>query len=510
MAPREDSTADFPLRQRSLTAGDVQCYRLAEVLSEALIFFLVIFGPWAFGTTQTWSIRTANLAGLGLGLLLVVKLAIRGFKGYRPPRWDDPESTPPSPGPRWITIGLALLTVALVAYCLVSVINARAVFHPDQGNFKYFESVRWLPNSLDAARSTEALFTCLALAAAFWAIRDWLLGRTAGEHLGRQGPRHGITKGAPLFPARLRRLLWLLAINGGLLGLEGIAQRLEGSGQLLFLVKPRVNANAVTQFGPWAYRANASQYFNLLWPVCLGFWWTLHRAYGFHQKRHHLLLLCGIVMAACPVISTSRGGALITAGLVVIAACFFLTAHFTWAAGSRTNVVVRRLTLGLVLMFFLAALAIGVGLGWAKLEPRFEEIPQGFAAREQIFESARPMAGDYPIFGTGPGTFETVFQLYRGSTNTYWPAQLHNDWLETRITFGWVGSLLIGLAFLLVLARWFVPAGIHGGRRFTVLTWLALTGVLVHARYDFPFQIHSVLALFVVLCAILSCLSRRP
>ena len=33
-----------------------------------------------------------------------------------------------------------------------------------------------------------------------------------------------------------------------------------------------------------------------------------------------------------------------------------------------------------------------------------------------------------------PGTFEPVFQLYRGSQDEYWPAQLHNDWLETRIT----------------------------------------------------------------------------
>ena len=36
----------------------------------------------------------------------------------------------------------------------------------------------------------------------------------------------------------------------------------------------------ITQFGPYAYRANASQYFNLLWPVCLGFWWTLNRSFG--------------------------------------------------------------------------------------------------------------------------------------------------------------------------------------------------------------------------------------
>jgi O-antigen ligase len=127
-----------------------------------------------------------------------------------------------------------------------------------------------------------------------------------------------------------------------------------------------------------------------------------------------------------------------------------------------------------------------------------------------MYEIARPMAEDYPFFGTGPGTFETVFQLYRTTTDTYWPAQLHNDWLETRITFGWLGSGLIALAFGAVLLRWFARGGIHGGRRFLILIWLGMAGCLVHARYDFPFQIHSIVFLFLVLCAILVVLTRRP
>ena len=130
--------------------------------------------------------------------------------------------------------------------------------------------------------------------------------------------------------------------------------------------------------------------------------------------------------------------------------------------------------------------------------------------RERMYNLARPMAADYPLFGTGPGTFETVFQLYRPRLETYWPAQLHNDWLETRITFGWVGSGLMGLAFLAVALRWFARGGIHGGRRFMILSWLALAGCLVHARWDFPFQIYSIVFLFLVLCAILSTLTRRP
>jgi O-antigen ligase len=120
------------------------------------------------------------------------------------------------------------------------------------------------------------------------------------------------------------------------------------------------------------------------------------------------------------------------------------------------------------------------------------------------------MAEDYPIFGTGPGTFERLFQFYRPTIYDYWPAQVHNDWLESLITFGRAGTALIVLAFVLVLLRWFVPGGIHGGRRFVTLVWMGMAGCLVHARFDFPFQIYSLLFLFLIMCAILFVLTRRP
>jgi O-antigen ligase len=139
-----------------------------------------------------------------------------------------------------------------------------------------------------------------------------------------------------------------------------------------------------------------------------------------------------------------------------------------------------------------------------------KELSQGYDFREGMYEAARPMAADYPIFGTGPGTFGTVFQLYRFSNQTYWPEQLHNDWMETRITFGWIGMGLILAALACALLRVFAPGGIRGGRRFLVLSWLALIGCMIQARFDFPFQIHSILFLFLLVCTILFTMGRRP
>jgi O-antigen ligase len=294
-----------------------------------------------------------------------------------------------------------------------------------------------------------------------------------------------------------------------LLGVEGIVQRMEGSGRLLFLVQPEVNPAAVTQFGPWAYRANAAQYFNLLWPVALGFWWTWHRGGGSRRGTHHLLLVAGVIMAACPVISTSRGGATITFGLMGVGVMGWIISLLVWSGPLHRAGPRRWTALGLIVVFYGAGLWLGLKLGWPELEPRMTEFKPGLEAREKMFDTARPMAVDYPWFGTGAGTFGKVFQLYRGAYETYWPAELHNDWLELRITLGRVGLGLLIFALGWVWIRWWVPGGIRGGRRLVASLWLAQAGCLIHARWDFPFQIHSILFLFIVWSAVLASLSRR-
>jgi len=521
-------------KPQPLRVLDIQLYRVSEDLTEGLIYFMLVFSPWAFGTTQPWSISIMDCSGYILGILLLIKLILRSWKNYQLPRWQERGQPCPPEGdskpemggqgsprpnlaslflsPSGLTVVLASLTILILLFCLVSALNARATFHPGNPVPEYHQRPAWmlrfLPSSMDSSASWRVFWNYLALALSFWAIRDWLLGKSGPERLpsvpSTPDTRHSTPQ---LLPARMRRLLWVLSICGGLLALESIIQRAAGLSKLLFLVQPRVNPNTETQFGPFAYRANAAQYFNLLWPVTLAFWWTLQRA-GRHGS-HHVLLFCCALMAAGPIISTSRAGAFITAAILILTVLllFAWPLLFPEAASVRRK---SRASLRLVLLCGIAAIILGFALGWKNLKPRLAGMEESFAGREQMYEAARPMSRDYHLFGTGPGTFESVFQLYRISTETYWPAQLHNDWLETRITFGWLGTILILAALLTVLTRWFIRGGIHGGRRFMLLILLALVGCLVHARYDFPFQIYSILFLFLTICALLFNLSRRP
>jgi O-antigen ligase len=492
----------------------VRLYQRADQASEALICLMLVFSPWAFGTTQQWSARTMDAGGYLLGLLLFGKLALRWFAGYRPPCWGarPPGASGPADGPqarlfKCLTAGLAGLTALVLAYCLASILNARSTYIPDQFQFVYHRWVTWLPHSYDSASSWPVFWNYLALALSFWAVSDWLPGKTALELRAERKVQAGNFAPVQLLPERLRRLLWVLGVNGGLLAAEAIIQRAAGTDKLLWLVQPRVNREGIYHFGAYAYRNNAAQYFNLLWPVILGFWWTLHRSAELTahrsgrrpQLRHHLLLPAILLMAAGPIVSASRSAVIVDVATLVL-------------AGSIIAFALRRAhgaTKFALFLFALIVLGLGFGLGWENFAERMKSFDSGLGDRERIYALAWPMAREHPVFGTGPGTFNVLFQFYRGSTDTYWPAQLHNDWLETLITFGWAGSVMIGLAFLLVFARRFLPGGIQCGWRFTLLLWLGMGSCFVHARFDFPFQIYSILFLFLVLCAILFNLSRR-
>jgi O-antigen ligase len=463
-------------------------FRLSDRLTGVLICLMVIFTPWAFGTTEPWSIRIMNAAGFLLGALLLVKGVIRLVSDYRPERWGEASSAV-----RALTAALAALTVLTLLWCVVSAWNASANYSAVALQFEYREYIRWLPHSFDAQRSWRLFWNYAALACAFWAIRDWLLIRTGADHDESRKRRNP--------PSRLQVLVWTMTINAALVGIEGVFQRLDGGGKLLWLVQPTVNREAESQFGPYAYRSNAAQFLNLIWPVALGLWAILHRRHAPGKRAtHHMLLSCVMVIAACPLVSDSRAGAIVGAG------CLTLSGLLLVLALSNQSWIVRAAP-GL---FGIATLALGLNLGWDKLSTRMKTLENDLGSREETYNTARKIAADYPWFGTGPGTFDPVFQLYRSSPDEYWPGQLHNDWLETLITFGRIGFAMIFCALLLVMGRWFIPGG--GASTHWALPafiWLSLGGCLLHGRFDFPFQVYSVLFVFLVNCAMLSTICRR-
>jgi hypothetical protein len=490
-------------------------FRVCEGLTEALLYVGLVFGPWALGTTEPWSTWVMNWIGYTLGGLLLAKNLISWRANYTPEKWaiggkssnDGPKR---SNLPRVLTGALAALNISILLYCLISVINARATYVVEERRQIYYDQfLSFLPHSYDSRASWYAFWQYLGLSLFFWSARDWLLTKSRRErHFEERAPDEAPIEIGHRMPDHLKRLLWILSLNGAILGIEGILQRFSGTNKLLWLVEPVFIRVAYAQFGPYSYRSNAAEYFNLLWPVTLGFWWCLgqeKRMSRFSGERlgsgaSILLLPCTVIMAACPIISISRGGAFVAMGQMIGAMALLL--------GTSKHVPLRH-RLG-VAAIFISALALVTGLGWSPLVERLKLMDKDeLGGRVEIYRNSQQMLEDYPVFGSGPGTFSSVYQYYREAVAQVWVAQAHDDWLETRITFGWVGFALVLAPLIVLLLQWLWGAGIPIRRELVMMLWLGIAGCLAHAKFDFPLQVHSILALFLTSCVVLSCSNRR-
>jgi O-antigen ligase len=514
----------------------IDAYRACDTWTGALLCFSVVFAPWAFGATQQWSVWLLNLIGYALGALLFAKRLLARRARFRPPRHTDlaaaiagrsrSRSRRTTRTDRALTALMVVLTVALLLYCLVAAMNARASRVAYSWSLTYHEGyLPWLPHSYERGASWAAFWAYLGLAGAFWAARDWLRGLTLKEESELQAAREAAERqdGPPQpsaaaheaaqarryrLPGRLYRFLTVVCFSGGLLALEGVAQRWTGSDSLLGLVQPRFNQSGSNQFGPFANRNNAAEYLNLVWPVCAGLAWLRVRERrrakrrGWHWRgRDHLWLPpCAFLMAAAPYLILSRGGVLVNAGLLVAMGLLLAIANHGhhW-----------RVHLGAVLVVLLIAQAAVVG-GYDALLARFETMfVDDLSGRGELYENAQQMVADHPWYGTGPWTFSTIYQFYRLNEVQEWAGYAHDDWLELRITFGAVGLGLILILLAAVLLRWWFATGppVHWIVPATIM--VGMGGCLAHARFDLPFCVHSLVLTFLLWGAALTALGRR-
>jgi O-antigen ligase len=496
-----------------------------DALTGLIIGGMLVFGPWAFGSTESWSIWSLNAGGYCLGVLFAFKLIILRVDGGRkssqpqgkaeslrakggaslsacylnPTRSDSSLNHSQE---KTLVRGLAGVCVLIPFYCLVSAVNARATYDPRSGMLEYHECFSWLPHSLDSSATWDVCWRLLSLICWFWAVRDYAKRTSIRPSPGRlHGDRVADCQSRwDEVPTRLAGLVQVLIISGTALALEGLAQRLLRSPKLLFLRTPEIHQDPFTQFATYAYRANAGQYFNLLWPVCAGFlWWSSTRADSHRAGRRLLPWLCVAAMALVPLVAGARTAALIDLAVLIL----YGSALLVWS--SRGEPQLAHGTPSKLATFALIAVLVGLGavVGGRQLWPRLHEWRKDLAERQQLYDRARLMARDYPIFGTGPGSFEHLYGLYRSTPRSDWPAQLHNDWLETRITFGYAGSALFAAGFVLLVLLC-VRRGAMLNHPLLLGLWISVAGCLIEARWDFPLQIYSIQSLLTFWLAVSS------
>jgi O-antigen ligase/tetratricopeptide (TPR) repeat protein len=340
-------------------------------------------------------------------------------------------------------------------------------------------------------------------------------------------------------PATFRRLAVVLVINGCALCLFGLVQYFTSPRQELYW-----HVESMGQvFGPFVSRNLFPFYVNVCLGMALGLllarrqapvdefgarrwsWWQrqadalTHVLGDWLQDPTSLWLVAAIVLMAGTVAFTlSRGGLLaLVAGVVV----FFLAAR----GGSRIGVAqlgVPLLMTGITL-FFLS------WLGLPLIESRLQTLWKPETAdttRLPCWLRVLPGVAEFPIFGTGLGSFRYV-EVWRRQEEPLDPAaaggrpvplehglfdHAHNDYLEMLVEGGVVGLVLLLAVLVLVFrAGWralgYQPDGFRAPLAAGGLCGLA--AVAVHSFVDFGMHAPAIALLTVVLCAHLTALGTE-
>ena len=209
---------------------------------------------------------------------------------------------------------------------------------------------------------------------------------------------------------------------------------------------------------------------------------------SFLLSAQSLLYLYTLIMLAALLLSTSRGG--VASLFIALATGIFLLKIL------KVNGVSHAWLGGMIALF--VVLVVGwFGLG--NMESKLGKF--GFESnRSEIRVATYSLVQDYPWLGTGAGTYEWAFPLYKtpdlgGKIFEH----AHNDYLELLTNQGAIGFFLLGSSLLFMLWRILKALKNHQDPLLCGVMFGVVCGVLsmlIHALADFNFQIPANAAIF--------------
>jgi O-antigen ligase/tetratricopeptide (TPR) repeat protein len=359
--------------------------------------------------------------------------------------------------------------------------------------------------SLYPAATEWALFRLLAVFAVYAVVRNNCTGAGA-----------------------LRRLSLALVLNGVALSLFATIQFVSSPHNTVYWTIPTQGA----VFGPFVCRTHFAAYVNICIGAGIGLLLSLLPPASDNEAppkkwqqprqpfewKSALAPLVGLLddprklwlggalalMIAAVALSLARGGflSLLGAGIVFLLLRPVRSLQYKWLGPG---------IVGLVL-----ALAMVVWIGFDRVESRIETIWTGEAlgqSRMPLWADAWPLVTEFPLWGTGYGTFRYAEPLHRERVSArLYHEHAHNEFLEAMTEGGIVRLLLtllgIGLMF------WFGYRAVrrHAGTATGGLALGALFGfttLVIHSIGDFGIHLPAITLLATVLCAHLAALGQE-
>lgn len=221
------------------------------------------------------------------------------------------------------------------------------------------------------------------------------------------------------------------------------------------------------------------------------------RTAGMQRRSAVIAIAAGLGVLTLVGLALNRSLAGYGLALAVVPASTLILVH----ARSRLRLWIGGAAVLLVIGAVVALETTSIGAG--KLG---EHASSSVQSRSDILATTSRAIGDFMPFGSGLGSFASVYPLYEqaGQVSSTFVIHAHNDYAELALELGIAGVLLIVL-FLL----WWVTAVWRVWRTAEAGPWpraaaIASAAILVHSLADFPLRTAAVAACFAMCVALLA------
>lgn len=155
----------------------------------------------------------------------------------------------------------------------------------------------------------------------------------------------------------------------------------------------------------------------------------------------------------------------------------------------------------IVSLIIVDTVVVGAVFGLDKVKERLEQTSVLKETRDEVIEWSLPIISDFPLTGTGMGSFYTIFPRYTQFNIGYYD-HAHNDYLQFAVEAGLPATLLLGFAWIWAIYLTVRSMSKRNSKtlRGTALGCLmGLIGMLMHISVDFNLQAPANAMTFVLL-----------
>ena len=156
-------------------------------------------------------------------------------------------------------------------------------------------------------------------------------------------------------------------------------------------------------------------------------------------------------------------------------------------------------------MFVIDLMIVSTYFGLEKVQQRLISTSFEQESRDEVIKDASLIIFDYPIIGTGGGSFYSIFPSYQKAEVHSFYDHAHNDYLQMAIEYGLPAFFIMACMSVFLFYKAIRPMyrrrqSIFKGTSFSCS--MVMIGMFVHMTVDFPLQAYANACYFMVFLAL--------